>query len=221
MFNVNIALLSLYNSAKISYSMNLHFVHTSITWSPNISWRGSPNLSTISNCLNLSYKYTSHKLRKNYIFYSNWHDYFLKRKLLPKWHHKKLELGRREAGIPLLAYWFFLSRHVHALTTLWHHLDAEQVWLCCDQLGYKCLHFSRFLPSLQYVKLKKALNMEALPKTQLHRLDVPDIPRLQTQCSTQYHPDCWNLAELGYFDAIIWGIIYIDHPAWDDMLLLT
>ncbi len=54
-------------------------------------------------------------------------------------------------------------------------------------------------PPLYYVKLKKALNMEALLKTQLHRLDVPDIRRLQTQCSTQYHPDCRNLAELGSF----------------------
>ncbi len=63
--------------------------------------------------------------------------------------------------------------------------------------------------------------MEALPKTQLHGLDVPDIPMLQTQCSTQYHPDCWNLAELGSFWYYNLGIIYIDHPAWDDMLLLT
>ncbi len=39
--------------------------------------------------------------------------------------------------------------------------------------------------------------MEALLKTRLHRQDAPDIPRLQTQCSTQYHPDCWNLDELG------------------------
>ncbi len=61
------------------------------------------------------------------------------------------------------------------------------------------LCFSRFSPSLYYIKLKKALDMKALPKTRLHRLGVPDIPRLQIQCSTQYHPDCWNLAELGSF----------------------
>ncbi len=77
--------------------------------------------------------------------------------------------------------------------------DNTLNWLCCDQLGYKFLCFSRFSPSLQYVKFKKALNMEALLKTRLHRLDVPDISRLHTQCSTQYHPDCWNLAELGSF----------------------
>ncbi len=82
---------------------------------------------------------------------------------------------------------------------LWHYLDAEWAWLCYDQLGYTFLHFSHILPSLYCVKLKKALNVEALPKTQLHRLDVPDIPRLQTQCNTQCHPDCWNLAELGSF----------------------
>ncbi len=82
---------------------------------------------------------------------------------------------------------------------LWHYLDAERAWLCCDQLGYKFLRFSRFSATLWYVKLKKALNIEALLKTLLHRLDVLDIPRLQTQCSAQYHPECWNLAELGSF----------------------
>ncbi len=109
------------------------------------------------------------------------------------WHGKhtlKYEVMR-----PFYHATFMLWQHLK----LWHYLDAEQAWLCCDQLGYKFLHFSCFSPSLCYVKLKKALNMEALLKTWLHRLDVPDIPRLQIQWSTQYHPDCWNLAELVSF----------------------
>ncbi len=92
-----------------------------------------------------------------------------------------------QLGMPLdydLVY--FLSCHIHTLTTPytltlpWSRTE----WLYCDQLWYKFLHFSRFSPSLQYVKLKTALNMEALLKTLLHRLNVPDIPKLQTQCST-------------------------------------
>ncbi len=39
---------------------------------------------------------------------------------------------------------FTLWKHLK----LWHYLDPERAWLCCDQLGYKLLRFSRFLPSL-------------------------------------------------------------------------
>ncbi len=48
-------------------------------------------------------------------------------------------------------------------------------------------------------QIKESFKQEALLKAWLQRLGVPDVPRLQTQCSTQWHPDCWNLAESGSF----------------------
>ncbi len=39
---------------------------------------------------------------------------------------------------------FMLWQHL----ILWHYLDAERAWLCCDQLGYKYLRFSHFSRSL-------------------------------------------------------------------------
>ncbi len=48
-------------------------------------------------------------------------------------------------------------------------------------------------------QIKESLQHGSTSKTRLHKLDVPDVLRLETLCSTQYHPDCWNLAELGSF----------------------
>ncbi len=92
-----------------------------------------------------------------------------------------------------ICLYIFLSCHIHALTTSytltlpWCRMGV----ICCDQLGYKFLHFTLVCQIKESFK-HGGTTKESVTQTGCSR-------HSQTQCSTQYHLDCWNLAESGSF----------------------